>query len=181
MQPIFTLQYGEYSVANYLKDSLKKCSVFIPMSAQEKGVDLIISYFDGKTTNIQTIQVKTSRTYFAKKKNSTVCGSFWFNVFEIPQNADWIVFAGIVPCLKGNKLESTNIKWETILICMTNSEAKTFMSKLKTKKGTPETKFGFSYDINNSVYLSRGGPWESYDAFRIKNRLLEIKQSLNMV
>ncbi len=42
MQPIFTMQYGEYAVADYLKRQklLKGCSVFIPSSAQEKGIDL---------------------------------------------------------------------------------------------------------------------------------------------
>lgn len=42
MQPVFTLQYGEFAVADYLSKSIKEASVFIPSSAQEKGIDLLL-------------------------------------------------------------------------------------------------------------------------------------------
>lgn len=38
MHPIFTLQYGEFIVANTLSNKLKNVSVFVPTSAQEKGI-----------------------------------------------------------------------------------------------------------------------------------------------
>ena len=38
MQPIFTMQYGEFAVADYLSKKIKNVSVFIPASAQEKGI-----------------------------------------------------------------------------------------------------------------------------------------------
>lgn len=178
MQPIFTVQYGEYAVANYLKEHIKGSSIFLPLSSQEKGIDLIISKFNGKETKIQTIQVKTSRTYFPKRSDTNICGYFWFNSFSIPENADWIIFVGIVPITFGKKLESTNIKWEAKMICMSRHEALNFMSNLVTKKGLPDSKFSFCFDINDDVFLSRGGPWTCYSKFKISQRLKEISQKL---
>ena len=42
MEPIFTIQYGEFAVADYLSKKIKDASVFIPASAQEKGIDLLL-------------------------------------------------------------------------------------------------------------------------------------------
>lgn len=40
MQPVFTLQYGKFAVADYLSKSIKEASVFIPYLVQEKELDL---------------------------------------------------------------------------------------------------------------------------------------------
>lgn len=45
MEPVFTLQYGEFAVADYLQKNIKDVSVFIPASAQEKGIDLLLYKF----------------------------------------------------------------------------------------------------------------------------------------
>ena len=36
MQPVFTLQYGEFAVADYLSKNIKEASVFIPSSRTGK-------------------------------------------------------------------------------------------------------------------------------------------------
>lgn len=179
MQPIFTMQYGEFAVADYIKQHLKGVSVFVPSSSQEKGIDLVLYRFINGTNNVQTIQVKMSRVYFNNNENDVV-GSFWFDKFKIPENADWIILDGIVPVKIGEKIEDIrNIKWEHKLICLSNGEAKQFMSRLKKKSGEPETKFGFSYDINDCFYLSRGGDWESLDFYKLKRRLKDIDKKLS--
>ena len=63
MQPIFTMQYGEFAVADYLSKKIKGTSVFIPASAQEKGIDLLLYRYDNNCNKTNTIQVKMSRTY----------------------------------------------------------------------------------------------------------------------
>ena len=68
MEPIFTLQYGEYAVADYLKKHLKNVSVFVPTSAQEKGIDLLLYKFKKNKHKVLTVQVKMSRTYLSEKK-----------------------------------------------------------------------------------------------------------------
>lgn len=42
MEPIFTKQYGEFAVADFLSKNIKGASVFVPASAQEKGIDLLL-------------------------------------------------------------------------------------------------------------------------------------------
>lgn len=55
MQPVFTLQYGEFAVADYLSKSIKEASVFIPSSAQEKGIDLLLYKFSNGVNLLNTI------------------------------------------------------------------------------------------------------------------------------
>lgn len=42
MEPIFTRQYGEYAIAKLLSKKINGASVFIPISAQQKGIDLLV-------------------------------------------------------------------------------------------------------------------------------------------
>ena len=57
MQPVFTLQYGEFAVADYLSKNIKEASVFIPSSAQEKGIDLLLYKFsNGELDKYNTSQ-----------------------------------------------------------------------------------------------------------------------------
>ena len=175
------MQYGEYITANFLKEKLKPCSVFIPCSAQEKGIDLVIGRFNGKTTKIQTIQVKTSRTYFPKNPNSEMCGYFWFNTFKIPENADWIIFVGIIPCSKNGE-NTISIKWKSVYLCMSNKEAKLFMENVKTKKGKPDRMFGFCFDVKGNFFQYRGNQdsdLKLINNFKIENKLDLINDRLN--
>ena len=87
MQPVFTMQYGEFAVAEYLSSNIKDSSVFIPCSAQEKGIDLLLYRYKDNHNMTNTIQVKISRTY----KNNKWHYSLWFNRFDVPKNADWII------------------------------------------------------------------------------------------
>ena len=93
MQPVFTLQYGEFAVADYLSKNIKEASVFIPSSAQEKGIDLLLYKFSNGVNLINTIQVKMSRAYYnvSSKYQSTL----WYNRFEPQDNADWFILVGI--------------------------------------------------------------------------------------
>lgn len=178
MQPIFTIQYGQFATADYIKSHLKNTSVFIPSSSQEKGIDLILYRFNDGKGKIQTVQVKTSRIYFSHDKDDIV-GYFWFNKFKIPENADWIVLVGIVPVKYGKNIDNiTNIKWECKFLCLSNEEARNFMTNLKTKSGNPDSKFGFCYDVNNNFFLSRGGNWNSLNSFLLLNKLKEIDSKL---
>ncbi len=80
MQPVFTLQYGEFAVADYLSKSIKEASVFIPSSAQEKGIDLLLYKFSNGVNLLNTIQVKMSRAYY--NVSSEYQSTLWYNRFE---------------------------------------------------------------------------------------------------
>src|SRR5437870_2211960 len=66
MDPVFTLQWPEFVVAHRLQQLLPKkdgYSVLIPLSRQEKGIDLAILKKLGGAHRTITIQIKASRTY----------------------------------------------------------------------------------------------------------------------
>ena len=65
MEPVFTLQWPEFVVAERLQSLLPRkdgYSVFIPLSRQEKGIDLAVLHrsANGRTT-AKTFQVKADR------------------------------------------------------------------------------------------------------------------------
>jgi hypothetical protein len=67
MEPVFTMQYGEFAVADYLSKKIKDASVFIPISAQQKGIDLLLYRFKNGCNTTSTIQVKRCREHTTTK------------------------------------------------------------------------------------------------------------------
>lgn len=182
MEPIFTMQYGEFAVADYLSKHIKNASVFIPASAQEKGIDLLLyRHLNGcNTTN--TIQVKMSRTYYSDKSDADYPYYLWFNRFPVPKNADWIVLVGIYAKRPDNienaKAKSTS--WDTIMLAFTNKEMSAFMSEVKQKKdpSKDDKMFGFAFNDEKYIVQTRGCPEvRDMSCYRIENRIEEIKNS----
>ena len=67
MDPVFTLQWPEFLLANRLQKLLRKSqgfSVLVPASRQEKGIDLaVLRRTRNGGSRVATIQIKASRTY----------------------------------------------------------------------------------------------------------------------
>ena len=70
MEPLFSIEYSEYCVADTLSKLLYtpkqfNVSVFVPTSRQEKGIDLMLYRHEDATCHnfTATIQVKSSRVY----------------------------------------------------------------------------------------------------------------------
>lgn len=181
MEPIFTMQYGEFAVVDYLSKIIKNISVFIPASAQEKGIDLLLyRYLNGHNCTI-TIQVKMSRTYYDNKKIIKYPYHLWFNRFLVQENADWYILVGIYP--KRPRSANARVKstrWDTIMLAFTRDEMKKFMDAVKQKKDpTKDDKmFGFGFDDSKKIFQTRGCaiPNEMTD-FLIENRIEEIEES----
>ena len=76
MEPVFTMQYGEFAVADYLSKKIKNASVFIPASSQEKGIDLLLYRHENGCNTTNTIQVKMSRTYYDYEKTTPTPTTF---------------------------------------------------------------------------------------------------------
>ena len=162
MQPIFTIQYAEFKTANYFSDEIKNCSVFIPSSAQEKGIDLLLYRNSHSQNRVVTIQVKMSRTYYGKR-NKDHKYYLWFNRYEVPDNADWNVLVGIYPKIVNKPKGGTNVTWETIMLALTKDDKM----------------FGFCFDDENVIYQNRGWPTErDMSSYLIKNRISEIEAQL---
>ena len=183
MQPIFTMQYGEFAVADYLSKKIKGTSVFIPASAQEKGIDLLLYRYDNGCNKANTIQVKMSRTYYNDKEDSGYPFYLWFNRFPVQQNANWYILVGIYAKhsddVKNAGAKST--KWDTIMLAFTNKEMLQFMSEVKQRRDpTKDDKmFGFGFDSSKAIFQTRGCP-ENRDMSRylIEKRIDEIETRL---
>lgn len=174
MQPIFTMQYGEYVVADYLRKHLKNVSVFIPTSSQEKGIDLLMYKFTKNTHKALTVQVKMSRTYTNDKKEMPY--GLWFNRFDTHENADWFMLVGIY-CINKKILKASNTKWGTIILAFKNKEMNKFLNKVRQKKDNSklDKMFGLRFDDNKNIVLSRGSQkLKDMSKYRIENRIDEI-------
>lgn len=182
MQPIFTMQYGEFAVADYLSKKIKNVSVFIPASAQEKGIDLLLYQHDHGCNKLNTIQVKMSRTYYSEKADSAYPYYLWFNRFVIQQNANWYILVGIYSKRPDDELNARakGTSWDTIMLALTNKEMALFMSEVKQKKDpTKDDKmFGFGFDDSKTIYQTRGyAENRDMSQYLIENRLEEISHS----
>ena len=182
MEPIFTMQYGEFAVADYLSKKIKDASVFIPASAQEKGIDLLLyRHLNGcNTTN--TIQVKMSRTYYSEKSTAEFPYYLWFNRFPVQKNANWYILVGIYAKRPEDvataKAKSTS--WDTVMLAFTNKEMAAFMAEVKQKKDpTKDDKmFGFGFDDEKHIAQTRGyATVRDMSHYLIENRIDEIRNS----
>lgn len=182
MQPIFTMQYAEFAVADYLTKKLKDVSVFVPASAQEKGIDLLLYRYDHGCNKSNTVQVKMSRTYYNNNKNSAFPYYLWFNRFSVQPNANWYILVGIYAKHPDNEQDATAKSpiWDTVMLAFSNKEMSLFMSEVKQKKDpTKDDKmFGFGFDDNHMIFQTRGCA-ENRDMrpYLIENRLDEIRHS----
>ena len=182
MEPIFTMQYGEFAVADYLSKKVKDASVFIPASAQEKGIDLLLYRHSHGCNTTNTIQVKMSRTYYSEAESSHFPYYLWFNRFPVQKNANWYILVGIYAKRPEDaataKAKSTS--WDTIMLAFTNKEMATFMSEVKQKKDpTKDDKmFGFGFDDAKRIFQTCGyHEHRDMSSYLIENRLDEIRNS----
>lgn len=182
MEPIFTMQYGEFAVADYLSKRIKDASVFIPASAQEKGIDLLLYRHSNGCNTTNTIQVKMSRTYYNDKPGNGYPYYLWFNRFTIQANANWYILVGIYAKRSDDaataKANSTN--WDTIMLAFTKKEMSIFMAEVKQKKdpNKDDKMFGFGFDDAKNIFQTRGySQIRDMSHYRIENRLDEIRNS----
>jgi len=191
MDAMFSIPYGEYAVADKLTNliSSKKVSIFIPASRQEKGIDMIVYSFDGNKNQFATVQVKQSRTYYKDKvltvsgKTVPVSGYLWFNRFDVPDNADWIILTGtrVIHPAAWENAGIKDVSWDPIMLAFTRDEMSVFMKNVKQRKNpTKDDKmFGFWYDESGNIYQERGCPVNrEMNAYLIENRIAEITASI---
>ena len=179
MEPIFTMQYAELAVADYLSKNIGKISMFIPASAQEKGIDLLMYRYIDRRNCITTVQVKMSRTYYDNKKKFPY--HLWFNRFPIHDNADWYILVGIYPKFpRSANARVKSICWDTIMLAFTRDEMKIFMAAVKQKKDPTkdDRMFGFGFDDSKKIIQTRGCAIQrEMTDYLIENRIEEIEKS----
>lgn len=182
MQPIFTMQYAEFAVADYLSKKIKGTSVFIPTSAQEKGIDLLLYRYDHYCNKTNTIQVKMSRAYYNDNEKKGFPNYLWFKRFTIHQNANWYILVGIYAKHSDDvqNAGAKSTKWDTIMLAFTNKEMSRFMAEVKQKRDPTkdDDSFGFGFDSTKKIFQTRGWPEiRDMSHYLIENRIDEITNS----
>ena len=181
MEPIFTMQYGEFAVADYLSKKIRDSSVFIPTSAQQKGIDMLLYRYVDNHNITNTIQVKMSRTYYKERQRKGFTYNLWFNRFDIQENANWYILVGIYARFSQNaNARAKSTIWDTIMLAFTNKEMQMFMDSVKQKKDpTKDDKmFGFGFDEDKVIYQTRGCSHPiDVSNYLIDNRINDIQNS----
>jgi hypothetical protein len=162
MEPIFTLPYSEYVVAQQLASLLKSSqgfSLYTPLSRQEKGVDLIATHRTGRVTRATSIQVKGSRTYSDRpeaKRSRPYRYYTWFNTFELPTQADFVVLVAIYPAAAARESRAKSSWWSPVILLFTHDEMRAFLASVRTRAGHPDRMFGFGFDDEKRIFQTRG-------------------------
>lgn len=188
MEPVFTLPYSEYAVANRLNDLFKTkegYSLYVPVSRQEEGVDLLLTCRNEGTTTA-AIQVKASRTYTPKppKRESTERFLYytWFNSFIPSSKADFFALIGLYPPDENRTRKSLSSWWAPVILLFTYNEMAEFLNNVRTKAGNPDKMFGFGFNDTSKIILTRGDQYRQgieYTDYLLENRLQILKDFLN--
>jgi hypothetical protein len=190
MDPVFTLQWPEFILANRLQKLLPKkdgYSILIPTSRQEKGIDLAVLKKSHGQNRVVTIQIKASRTYSGTppKRESTKKFAFytWFNRFDVPEEADFILLFGMYAPDVGRTKPVTATWYGDCTLLFTKAEMKQLMQDCLTVGGQPDKMFGFGFDNPSAVFQTRGDKerkLEPYSDFLLEKRVKLIQEALKI-
>jgi hypothetical protein len=186
MNPIFTLPYAEFCVAQQLSGFLprsKGYSVFAPVSREETGVDLLITRRGRHKSLSATIQVKSSRTYQQKAQNSKRRFSYrtWFNNFDCPAQADFFCLVALYPSLDLREYRERRSWWHPVILLFSQQEMRRFLRSVKTVGGTPHKMFGFGFDAPTQVFQTRGDRrrrFLEFSTYLLPRRVRRLKEFL---
>lgn len=189
MEPVFTLQWPEFLLANQLQKLFPKSegfSVFIPASRQEKGVDLAILRKNvSGGSRVVTIQIKASRTYTPEppKQEKTRRLRFytWFNRFEVPVEADFFILFGMYAPDASQTKKVSSTWYKDCSLLFTRDEMTAFMASCLTVGGKHDKMFGFGFDDERKILQTRGDKGRLFKDFTenlLSNRILLLKESL---
>jgi len=182
MEPIFTLRYSEWLVADLLRKELPKrqgYSIYLPLSRQEKGVDLLVTRRARGKSRTVTLQVKYSRNWEDKRRNATFPFIMSFNVFDVSERADFFVLTTLFPGYTRPGTGAKRTRWLPLILVFTRREMSRLISSLRTRSGRPEHRFYFSFTPPGHVFLTRGAPEpKNYSAYTLKARLPFLRRQL---
>lgn len=165
MEPVFTLQWPEFIVAQKLQELLPRrdgYSILIPLSRQEEGIDLVLLHRRGNARSATTtIQIKASRTYGSRppRQKGIVRFQFytWFNRFNVPERADFVILTGMYAPDPGRTRRVSKKWYKNCTLLFTGEEMRTLLANCKTRRGRPDRMFGFGFNANLSeIVLTRG-------------------------
>jgi len=172
MDPVFTLQWPEFIICERLQKYCPKkdgYSVYIPVSRQEKGVDIVLLHRTDKTKKTITIQVKSSRTYLGEPARNKKIERFnyytWFNRFVPSPDADYFALIGIYPKDISQTKKIGPSWYNDCTLLFTYKEMKSFIDNCLTVRGKPDKMFGFGFNSPDAVIQTRGDQHRKYKDF----------------
>jgi hypothetical protein len=188
MDAVFTLPYPEYIVATHLQRLLKKkegYSVQIPLSRQQKGIDLLV--YSARSRKAVSIQIKSSRAYLGKapkrkSKRKRFNNALWFVNFDYQKDiADFYILFGLYPksdiiSKRLDKSKKTRKWWDYKILVFTDKEIRKFLRNLLTRRGKKESFFGFGFNNRSKdIFATRGvkSP-KSVKEYLIENKIATI-------
>jgi hypothetical protein len=118
VEGVFTLPWSEYVVAERLQALFapgEDVSVYMPLSRQEKGVDLaLVKKSTEGAAQVATVQVKSSRTYLGEPPKRSTTQRYacylWYPNFE-PGSADYFVLVGFYPTNRSETMKVRDPRW----------------------------------------------------------------------
>jgi hypothetical protein len=190
MEAVFTLPYPEYSIASLLQKYFKKSenfSVMIPLSRQQKGIDMLV--YNLKTEKSASIQIKSSRTWEGtqpkRNKDRKIFDHYsWTWNFDDKYRAGLADFYAIFILFprkdffgkKINKSRKVGKWWESKVLIFNDKEMGEFLVKARTHGHT----FSFAFDEKDGeMYYVNGNFIENYTVNLLVNKALEIKKYIN--
>jgi hypothetical protein len=181
MEPVLTLPYSEWLVAEHLMKALPArdgYSVYAPLSRQEKGVDLLLTRRADGASRVATIQVKYSRAY-EQRPNAQFRFAIWFRSFPVAEEADFFILAALYPNITGRGTGNRSSWWSPLLLVFSRAEMSEFISSLRTRSGGVERMFYFGFDTQDRVVLTRGATEQrDFTGFTFAYRVAILREHL---
>ena len=173
MEPIFTLPYPEFCVAQRLARWLpasRGYSLYAPVSRQQPGVDLVLARRRGSKVGVACIQVKSSRTYSRRtaptaRTRRPFRYDTWFNNFECPPQADFFCLVALYPALDAAQKRELGTWWAPQILLFSQAEMRRFLRGVRTVAGKPDRMFGFGFNDPSEAVQTRGDSARRYRDF----------------
>jgi hypothetical protein len=172
LDPVYTIPYGEFCVAQQLSRLLPRTggySLYAPISQQEPGVDLIVARRAAGRTRVATVQVKTSRTYSHAGVTARTKRHFryktWFNTFDCPPEADFFCLVALYPAVDAAEKRELGSWWAPQILLFSQVEMRRFLRSVRTVRGHPDRMFGFGFNTPQEAFQTRGDPKRRFRPF----------------
>ena len=189
MEPIFTLPYAEFCVAQELARLLppaKGYSLYVPVSRQQPGVDLLIARRRGQRIRVASIQVKSSRTYSKRTTTARTKKPFlydtWFKNFECPSEADFFCLVSLYPAVDQAQRRELGTWWAPRILLFTQMEMRRFLKSVRTVAGKKDHMFGFGFNQPDEAVQTSGDSMRRYRDFSkhlLSQRVAKLRRFLS--
>ena len=167
MDPVYTLPYSEFCVAQQLTRFLppnRGYSLYAPLSRQEPGVDLVVVRRTRTASRAATIQVKSSRTYSRPaparegRPDSPIWFQYhtWYKWFDCPTQADYFCLVALYPAIDAQQRRHLGTWWAPQVLLFSQREMRKLLASLKTRSGKRDSMFGFGFNDPTTAYQIRG-------------------------